>query len=554
MIIFRLILFVFLIAILLIYPRAVIAKVNNAYVTVVIPLRGRDYWYDFKKVTPLIDYLKLKSIPATILVQYENFDDSEVVAYLKNLPQNFELGIFLEVDETLANASYASFLYGVGDRAHSNIILLSAYELDERKRIIDKSFQKFFSIFNFTPKSVGAWYIDSVSQNYLQQKYQITSILDVADQWNTDTYGIWGTPWGIPYLASSINGLIPAQNKFDDSGIVKLQWAARDPIEGYGLTVNNSTYSLQANDYSDTHKLNIDYFNYLSKTYLTKLNPDQIANLTIGLEAGQAGYDYFAEFTRQLNSLTQYQFVTMEKFSEIFMIHGSNLPILISAKGFHNPNVTAFWLMFKSYRVYISFENNKLIIKDFKNYNEKYLDIDVFKKDENKNLTRIIPSCIDFARFSEFLLLSDSVNEVFPEINDKEIILNLNLNSSRTEKIIFSEDGIRKSGKPLYSSSADSTTDYLTNIFFKLILEIQTNKNHNLASKIVYSSLDTTDYIGIAVYPDRFIGFISQYPYFDIVHIPFQVLSKFKKITLDKFYLSYLNSFVKSSVNCKINL
>lgn len=554
MIIFRLILFVFLIAILLFSPSGVIAKVNNSYVTVVIPLRGRDYWYDFKKVIPLIDYLKLKSIPATILVQYENFDDSEVLTYLKKLPQTFELGIFLEVDEALANAANASFLYGVGDRAHSNIILLSAYELDERKRIIDKSFQKFFSIFNFTPKSVGAWYIDTVSQNYLQRKYQITSILDVADQWNTDTYGIWGTPWGIPYLASSINGLIPAQNKLDDSGIIKLQWAARDPIEGYGLTVNNSTYSVQANDYSDTHNLNIDYFNYLSSTYLTNLNPDQIANLTIGLEAGQAGYDYFAEFTRQLNSLTQYQFVTMEKFSEIFLSQEFNLPKLISAKSFIKPDITAFWLMFKNYRVYLSFENNQLIIKDFKNYNAKYLDIDVFKKDENKNLTRIIPSCIDFARFNEFLLLSDSVNDVSPEIHNNEIILNLKLKSSRTEKIIFSEEGIRKSGKLLYSSSADSTTDFLTNIFFKIILDIQTNKNHNLASKIVYSSLNATDYVGIAIYPERFFGFISQYPYIDVVQIPFQVLSKFKKITLDKFYLSYLNSFVKSHVNCKINL
>src|SRR3989344_4516679 len=90
----------------------------QSYVTVVIPFRGRDYWRDLSNVTPLFDYLSKQNIPATILLQYQNLNDHQVIDYLKTLPFSIEIGLFLEVDESLANDSFASFLYGIGDKAH----------------------------------------------------------------------------------------------------------------------------------------------------------------------------------------------------------------------------------------------------------------------------------------------------------------------------------------------------------------------------------------------------------------------------------------------------
>jgi len=77
-------------------------KQPDSYVNVVIPLRGREYWQDTAKVTPLFEFLKSKNIPVTVLIQYSALNDQEIIDYLKRLPINFELGLFLEVDESLA--------------------------------------------------------------------------------------------------------------------------------------------------------------------------------------------------------------------------------------------------------------------------------------------------------------------------------------------------------------------------------------------------------------------------------------------------------------------
>jgi lysyl-tRNA synthetase class 2 len=74
----------------------------------------------------------------------------------------------------------------------ANVLFLSGYELRERKVLIDKLFKEYKDKFGKYPLSVGAWWIDAYSLNYMKSKYDIKAILVCADQFSTDGYQIWG--------------------------------------------------------------------------------------------------------------------------------------------------------------------------------------------------------------------------------------------------------------------------------------------------------------------------------------------------------------------------
>jgi len=84
-------------------------------------------------------------------------------------------------------------------------------------------------------------------------------------------------------------------------------------------------------------------------------------------------------------------------------------------------------------------------------------------------------------------------------------------------------------------------------------LDYQTGKKSVLKPSIVYSQLAAVKYLGLAVNNGRFIGFKSVYPYLGSFSLPFQVLSKFKSLSLNKFINLFLTNLVNSNIHCKIN-
>src|SRR3990167_828101 len=126
------------------------SPLSASYATVVIPLRAREYWQDFAKPKLLLDYLKKENLPATVLLTYASLEDPEVIAYLKKSP-NFELGVFLEVDEKLATDSLVSYNFGNFDKASANQILFSGYAVEGRMRMIDRIMAQFSKSFGFSP-------------------------------------------------------------------------------------------------------------------------------------------------------------------------------------------------------------------------------------------------------------------------------------------------------------------------------------------------------------------------------------------------------------------
>lgn len=354
---------------------------NNRYLTLVNPVRGRNLWFD-NTINPLADQYRAiskYSFSATWLLQYDALTDKEIIEYIKsNFTNNQELGLFLEISPDLALQSRVIYP-PLTPWFYPQAVFLSGYSQSERRKLIDTVFIEFKEVYGNYPSSVGAWWIDSYSLLYMKNKYDINSVLIVADQKTTDNYGVWGQWWGVPYYPSNANILVPAQNKKTKQDIVVLQWAQRDIAKAYGEGTGFSNYSLQANDYTE-RKLGTPYFLKLVGSYLDCSLP--IGQITVGLETGMESVGSFPEYVNQLEVLSKIEglhSVTMGNFSDIFRNKYEANPEKIILKD----NISE-WILTPQGR-----ENSYL--GDKINYSEGLAFTDYFLPDKANYLDRKLP-------------------------------------------------------------------------------------------------------------------------------------------------------------------
>lgn len=342
---------------------------NEKFVTIVNPVRSRELWKDKSLVPIETQYgaVKKYNLRATWLIQDDGLTDNELIDKIKNFDENQELGIFLEVSKNLALKARVYFdeqrpWYDPG------VVFLSGYSVTDRKKIIDTMVADFKNTFGYFPKSVGAWWIDSWSQQYLENKYKIKAFLICADQKTTDKYGIWGQWWGYPYIPSPDNILVPGNSKS-----VVIQWALRDLEKAYndsGPKVSN--YSLQANDYL-SQKLDIKYFEKLASQYL---GVEKLGQITVGLETGIESVGNEREFEKQL------KWISDNKISSLKM--SDFAPQYRNTYDNKNPEkiLLGDWVLTPQYR-----KNDQL--KEFTIYNDNLVFKDLYQKDTSDFLNRI---------------------------------------------------------------------------------------------------------------------------------------------------------------------
>lgn len=368
----------------------------NRYLTLINPVRNQSLWAD-SSLSPLeqqYSEVEKYSFPATWLLQYDTFSDRDLIDEIKSFDSKQEKGVFLEVSKELA--ADAGVTYPIYLRwSDPGAVFLSAYSQSDRRKLIDQAFEKYKKTFGTFPRSVGAWWIDSYSLNYMVNKYQVRAALIVADQKVTDSYGVWGQWWGFPYKPSKANILVPASDNNNFENAVILQWAQRDPVLAYGGVGQFSRYSLQANDYVAVGK-DISYFKSLTSQYLDCTNP--LGQITVGLETGMESVSNPLEYEKQLQYLSTIpglNVVTMldfaEKYSEVYKINPDKV-------FFGNDSYE--WIMTPGYR-----ENQGLGEKI--NYNQNISFKDYFLKDNSGFLNRVLPiSGINKTLFPWYLLVS----------------------------------------------------------------------------------------------------------------------------------------------------
>ncbi|OGD88706.1 hypothetical protein A2693_04555 [Candidatus Curtissbacteria bacterium RIFCSPHIGHO2_01_FULL_40_12] len=497
------------------------------FVTIVNPVRSRKLWNDnsIGYLEEQVQSIKKRDLKATWLLQYDNLFDEDITNLFKSKDTQ-EIGAFLEVSEKWATDSYVSYKFADGDYFRPDKVFLSGYMPEDRKKLIKTYFKNFYKVFSKYPKSVGAWYIDAVSQNLLS-KLGVTSALTVADQFDTDAASVWGKYFSYPYYPSKYNSLEPATNQTNKTPIVNIQWAQRDPVAGYGKEIKDSRQSFQANDYI-SNEFNFSYFENLLSEYLKNQKTD-FMQITIGLEAGQEAVRFKDEFERQLDELQSLanQKVIQNTTMDDFALWYQNKYPGVSPSHFLTKD-ESFWYMSTKFRVAIFKEDKDFILKDLRYYTNIPFS-DYLYADENEYLDRKVPAAVDNLMFANQINLGKTGKLDIIEKFDR-LILKLD-----NREVQVDTKGVISGGSYLVEAPIQDKEvikrdlKYLT-IYHKVIDPIT-----DALALFKYSKINGQTVLGIAIFDSKLIGFRGGLP--GIFKYDFQTLSKFLTPTriLDKW-------------------
>lgn len=373
------ILFLFLLIIFL-SSKKVLAEGNNQFVTIVNPVRIAYYTKDVNEnIKAQYKIISENGLPATWLFTYDVLSDPRAVKTIKSMDNKQEAGIFLEVTPDFSSAAKVTYNES-GSWHHATSVFLSGYTQEERIRFIDTVFSKFKEELGYYPTSVGSWWTDSYSLDYMKSKYGITANLTCADQFSTDGYQIWGQYWSTPFYPGKTHAGIPAGRIEDKIGIVTLQWAARDPYLGY----QSSLYSTQ--DYFTKPNYDINYFKKLLDIY-TKSDSSGFGQITVGLEGDFTPGAYDGAFKQQMQVVSQsgYRAATMKDFAEWY---SKNFPGLSPARRIDYGKAT--WYQSPWYRVGI-IDGKMIDLRRYADFLEPY-----YKSPNKENILHInIPGVFD---------------------------------------------------------------------------------------------------------------------------------------------------------------
>ncbi len=430
---------------LLLVPFAKIASAQ--FVNVVNPVRISSYTRD-PKAALLAQYkqVKIRNLPATWLLTYDVLTNPDTRPDILGFDSLQEIGVFLEVTPKFAGS--AGVLYSKTDSWHrANAVFLSGYIQEDRIKLIDTIFEEFKRNFGYYPKSVGGWWVDSFSLDYMKKKYDILANLTVADQFSTDGYKLWGQFWSAPFYPNKYHAGVPARTVENKLDLVTIQWAPRDPLNGYGRA-GESTFSTQ--DYF-TRNLSDDYFEKLVDLY-TKKDGNMFGQITIGLEGDFTPEVYGGNYSRQLDIIKkkqdegQIKVLTMKDFSNRYRNMFPKLsPVqIIQTDDLLGKKMKTFWFQSPAYRINITYDNewNKTYINDFRSYHSDFEEPYYFSPNRDLNLHINTSSIIDSAGNPEEKWLITDTKLKSTDIKDHKLFLNF-----EKVQILLEEEKITIFGK-----------------------------------------------------------------------------------------------------------
>lgn len=187
----------------------------------------------FETVVKQWQLMRKYNLRGTFLLQYDALMDPRYQKFLKNLGDSIEIGAWWEIPQPLVEKAGYKWRGRYPWDWHADVGFATGYTPAEREKLIDVYMEDFRKIFGYYPKSVGSWFIDIHSLNYMYDKYKITASCNCKDQVGTDGYTLWGGYWSQAYYPSRINSYMPAQNEKNQLPVPIFRMLGSDPVRQY---------------------------------------------------------------------------------------------------------------------------------------------------------------------------------------------------------------------------------------------------------------------------------------------------------------------------------
>ncbi|MBI2029685.1 hypothetical protein HYT02_04670 [Candidatus Gottesmanbacteria bacterium] len=295
-------------------------------------------------------------------VRYDALSNKQITNSLKG-----EIGGLLEITPDFAKESGVEYKADeMGNDWHlgKNVFLIG-YTQEEKKKLIDTYFNKFKNVFGYYPSFTVSWMIDSWSLNYLSEKYGVKLHEITKEQYQTDTYTLYGGIFNNPYYPSKTNPIIPSKT---NSPIIIIRQTISDPIYNYGSP--EAYYTSQPNDYlsDDIEKKDFSYFKKLVDNISSQKSGFPLA--VLGFENSYDFDKYSTEYINQLKYLNEINTNILSPSAMVAKFRSDfkkNEPFTINALD-EKSNINVRWYFSPSYRVRVLTKDGKTIITDLRNY------------------------------------------------------------------------------------------------------------------------------------------------------------------------------------------
>ncbi len=319
--------------------------------------------------TDLINKIKNYSLPFSWAFRFDALKNEEIIL---SLPTGAEIGLLLEITPSLASVSgvvYKGKEDG-NDWYFAKNALLIGYSQEERKKLLDTLFETFKTKFGYYPSFTVSWMIDAWSLNYINSKYGVTFHELTKEQFETDSYTLYGGIFNAPYYPSKNHPLIPGyENKLN---LVMVRQTISDLVYNYGSS--KAYFTSQPNDYLENpEKKTTDYFKELLNN---SLNQKVINNLSVvGFENSFDWRKYGDEFIKQLEIIYTLQKENKlvvkkpgEYSSDFLKNNKQNTPFFFAHNFSSSSPFSVLWYFGKTYRARVIVKDNKVILDDLRNF------------------------------------------------------------------------------------------------------------------------------------------------------------------------------------------
>ena len=188
----------------------------------------------YETVVEQVKIMKKHQLKGTFLLQYDALMDVRYQKLLKGLPaEMFEIGAWWEIPQPLVENSGYRWRGRFPWDWHADVGFATGYSPKEREVLTDTYMAEFKKIFGCYPKSVGSWFIDAHTLQYMYDRYGIEASCNCKDQIGTDGYTMWGGYWNQGYYPSKKNAYMPAQHAKNQIPVPIFRMLGSDPIHQY---------------------------------------------------------------------------------------------------------------------------------------------------------------------------------------------------------------------------------------------------------------------------------------------------------------------------------
>ena len=188
----------------------------------------------YQTVVKQVEMMKKYDLGGTFLLQYDALLNPRYQKLLKGLPADkFEIGGWFEIPQPLVENAGLKWRGDSPWDPHADVDFATGYTPEEREKLVDVYMRDFKKILGYYPKSVGSWFIDAHTLNYLYKKYGIVASCNCKDQIGTDGYTLWGGYWNQAYYPSLKNAYMPSQNEKNQIPVPIFRMLGSDPVRQY---------------------------------------------------------------------------------------------------------------------------------------------------------------------------------------------------------------------------------------------------------------------------------------------------------------------------------